>query len=95
MIGYRLGGVKSACEHPSFAQGLVIFANYSLIQKDGYTFATVHRSKCVTVFLNQTLDVPSSRLAFLVLKLHVLQTWHLKFKQLRAPVVQNCTFDTP
>ena len=28
---------------------------YSLIQKNGYTFATVYFSKCVTVFLNQTL----------------------------------------
>ena len=28
---------------------------YSLIQKNGYTFATVYRGKCVTIFLNQTL----------------------------------------
>ena len=28
---------------------------YSLIQKNGYTFATVYCSKCVSVFLNQTL----------------------------------------
>ena len=28
---------------------------YSLIQKNGYTFAIVYGSKCVTVFLNQTL----------------------------------------
>ena len=28
---------------------------YSLIQKNNYTFSTVYCSKCVTVFLNQTL----------------------------------------
>ena len=28
---------------------------YSLIQKNGYTFASVYTSKCVTVFFNQTL----------------------------------------
>ena len=28
---------------------------YSLIQKNGYTFAIVYSSKCVSVFLNQTL----------------------------------------
>ena len=28
---------------------------YSLIQKNGDTFATVYRSECVTVFLNQTI----------------------------------------
>ena len=28
---------------------------YSLIQKNGDTFATVYSSKCVTVFLNQTI----------------------------------------
>ena len=28
---------------------------YSLIQKNGYTFAIVYSSKCVTVFLNQML----------------------------------------
>ena len=32
-----------------------VFATYSLIQKNGYTFTTVYSSKCVTVFLNQTL----------------------------------------
>ena len=30
------------------------FALYSLFQKNGYTFATVYNSKCVTVFLKQT-----------------------------------------
>ena len=29
--------------------------HYSLIQKNRYTFASVYSSKCVTVFLNQTL----------------------------------------
>ena len=29
---------------------------YSLIQKNGYTFAIVYSSKCVSVFLNQTID---------------------------------------
>ena len=30
---------------------------YSLIQKNGDTFAIVYSNKCVTVFLNQTLYV--------------------------------------
>ena len=30
---------------------------YSLIQKNGYTFAIVYSSKCVSVFLNQTLPI--------------------------------------
>ena len=39
-------------------------SNYSLIHKNGYTFASVYSSKCVTVFLNQTIyyelsDVPN------------------------------------
>ena len=34
----------------------VVTIMYSLIQKIGYTFATVFCSKCVTVFLNQTLN---------------------------------------
>ena len=29
--------------------------SYSVIQKNGYTFASVYTSKCVTVFFNQTL----------------------------------------
>ena len=28
--------------------------------KNGYTFASVYRSKCVTVFLNQTIDCCTS-----------------------------------
>ena len=35
------------------------FPNYSLIQKNGDTFATVYNSKCVTVFLKQTLESES------------------------------------
>ena len=31
------------------------FLTYSLFQKNGYIFAIVYSSKCVTVFLNQTL----------------------------------------
>ena len=34
---------------------------YSLMQKNGYTFATVYNSKCVSVFLHQTILV---RLAY-------------------------------
>ena len=29
---------------------------YSLMQKNGYTFATVYNSKCVSVFLHQTIS---------------------------------------
>ena len=35
---------------------------YSLIQKNGYTFASVYSTKCVTVFLKQTLITPISQL---------------------------------
>ena len=34
---------------------------YSLIQKNGYTFAFVYSSKCVTVFLKQTLPCSTSK----------------------------------
>ena len=30
---------------------------YSLMQKNGYTFATIYSSKCVSVFLHQTLGI--------------------------------------
>ena len=41
------------------------------------------------------LDVPSSRLAFLDLKLHVLQLGTSNSNNWGCPVVQNCTSDTP
>ena len=34
---------------------MVPFLRYSLMQKNRYTFATVYNSKCVSVFLHQTI----------------------------------------
>ena len=34
---------------------VILSLMYSLIQKNGYTFAIVYCSKCLTVFLNQML----------------------------------------
>ena len=47
---------KGCCKIFFYSRGL-IGALYSLIQKNGYTFATVYTSKCV--FLNQTLSYVS------------------------------------
>ena len=40
-----------------FENTYLLLFTYSLIQKNGYTFATVFSNKCVTVFLNQTLHI--------------------------------------
>ena len=42
---------------------------YSLIQKNGETLATVYSSKCVTVFLNQTIHTQMEMAHKLVFKL--------------------------
>ena len=42
-------------------------STYSLIQKNGDTFAIVYSSKCVTIFLNQTL-IPNNRTLSIILQ---------------------------
>ena len=56
----KIGGA-SAQWHPWYLQ---FHHSYSLIHKNGYTFASVYSSKCVTIFLNQTLHSISSALAW-------------------------------
>ena len=58
---FRYGGSIFCLPHqPNFSDIFDLCLHWvsvvrDLIQKNGYTFATVYSSKCVTVFLNQTI----------------------------------------
>ena len=56
---------------------------YSLIQKNGYTFATVYSNKCVSVFLHQTL------VGKYKIYQNVSSTWNVLTYQFWIPWVLN------
>ena len=60
MINYAPNNTLLKARAPFFPADAIQFF-YSLIQKNGDTFATEYSSKCVTVFLNQTFEKKSVR----------------------------------